>query len=92
MEGQDLESVRNKQAREANVVEDTKEPDEYKLGVSGGLIGKLSAATGITRGWWRRDRRVFVHSADNGPAHKGHYHARNCRQEQRAASDLVDGQ
>jgi hypothetical protein len=77
MEWQDLESIGNKKARETNVVENTEEPDEDQLGISGASV----LAT-----------RVFIDGTDNGPADERTNHAENCSQKQRSATDLVDSQ
>lgn len=75
MEGQDLESVGDEQAGEANVVEDTEDPDEDELRVAGAVVGCV---------------RVVIDSTGDGPADERANHAEDRDQEERTTAELVD--
>lgn len=92
MERQNLERVRDEETREANVVEDTKQPHKGNLGETGRLVGVLNAAVGHLVGGRGRVTRVLVDGADNGPDDKREHHTGDGEQEERATTDLVDGE
>lgn len=60
MEGEDLEGVGDEQTGEADVVEDTEEPDEDKLRVARPSVGRVG---------------VLVDGTGDGPAHEGADHS-----------------
>ena len=72
-----FEGIGNEQAREADIVENTEEPDEHDLRIAGSLVG-LS--------------RVLVDGSDNGPADERCNHAANGGKEERSATNFIDGQ
>lgn len=75
LEWENLESVGDKQTGEANIVKDSKEPDEGQLGNTGSVVGAV---------------RVLVDGADDGPDHKGHAHATGRDEEQGPTSILIN--
>ena len=77
LEGEDLEGVGDKQTREANIVEDSEEPDEGQLGNAGGVVGAV---------------RVLVAGTDDCPDDKRQAHATGRDEEQRPTSVLVNRQ
>ena len=60
MERQDLESIGDQETGKANVVEDSKEPDEDELGVTGTRVQQIG---------------VLVHGAGDGPEDEAYDHA-----------------
>lgn len=77
MEGQDLESVGNEETRETNVVEDTEDPDEDKLGISRAGVGSVG---------------VLVDGTSDGPADESTDHTEDGGQEEGTTTELVDGE
>ena len=65
-EGKNLQSVSDQEARKADIIEDTEEPDEDDLGIAGASVGFA---------------RVLVDSTSNCPAYKRNYHTGDGRQE-----------
>jgi hypothetical protein len=75
LEGKDLESVADKESRETNVVENTKNPDEDELGVAGYLVGLVG---------------VLVRGSSDRPAGERRDHPEDGDKEQRATTKVID--
>lgn len=70
-----LKSVGDEKTRPGESVEDTVDPDEGDLGVTGSFVALA---------------RVLVGGAGDGPAHERDDHTSGGSQEERATTDLVD--
>lgn len=89
VEGQNLKSVGDKETRETDGVEDTEEPNEGQLGVSGTLVGDLDTV-GELVGDGNLNLGVLVDSTSDGPESERGDHTAGGGQEERTATELVD--
>jgi len=77
MERQNLQPIRNQQARESDVVKDSKDPDKHQLRIPRRDIRLI---------------RVLVNRTRGSPARKRNHHARRRDQEHRPSSKPIDVQ
>ena len=89
VEGKNLKSVGNEETGETDGVEDTKEPDEGKLGISSALVGGLNTL-GVIVGHGDADLRVLVDGTGDGPEGERSDHTGGSEEEKRATAESVD--
>jgi hypothetical protein len=92
VERKNLKGISDEETRETNVVEDTEDPNSGDLSITGTCVGVRDTTIRLFFCGRSSVFRVLVDTTSDGPEEETENHTGDSSKEERATSDLVDGE